>query len=101
MNDIKTCEEYVLNELNKRKEQLDAATKEANQLKEENEKLKNRISIFGELMGILEDMLPKENGKIMSDLRNVNVNLYDDPCINPGECTCMISFNIDKIREGK
>lgn len=101
MNDIKTCEEYVLNELNKKKEQLDAATEEAKQLKEENEKLKNRISVFGELMGVLEDMLPKENGKIMSDLRNVKVNLYDDPCTSPNECNCIISFNIPKIREVK
>lgn len=97
MKDIKTCEEYVLNELNKMEDLLDAVTEERDRLKEENEKLKNRMSVFGELMEELEKMLPKENGKILSDLRNLKVNLYDDPVKDPNSCTYVISFDGDKI----
>lgn len=96
MKDIKTCEEYVLNELNKMEDQLDAVTEERDRLKEENEIFRNRMIAFGELMNILERVSPKENGKLTSDLRNLKVNLLDDPCVNPNMCTCVISFDVDK-----
>lgn len=96
MKDIKTCEEYVLNELNKMEDQLDAVSEERDRLKEENEIFRNRLIAFGELINILEGAVPKENGKLMSDLRNVQVNVLDNP-VYPNICTYVISFDVDKI----